>query len=474
MIVTASVLIGGLIVGLNAGLMSCQAGDGKPNRPLREAELNRLAGMRMHNATDARAGLAGSVGPPGRQTKVNGWVDWKRSLVYLAVANQGSTALVQARPGMLAVRPNSPATAGPPPKEPPADGWRVRPLNLAEKEATALDNLVAFLFVIAHDKPDNTDLLRKLSTKWVRKDRAQGTDVDVLLGPAVFPEKEKETASASPGPSPSDPGSLDAQGGAVGYWLDQGGRLRKVETLLGTNMPTNIEFLRDDRADFVAVDALGGRDNSPREVNEAEAELLSLMRQRNFQVRQASVKLTLPAMPGTLRTAQGWLDWQRSIFYLSLHDHDDSTKDSLVHATAKGVSLRKLDGNAPETPPVPTMKEWETTTWSQLSGSADITDLDVILFEALSLALNQRDDAQRMRDTARLLRMDMLGSDPVGVFELPNSVEHQWAPGTSRLRYWVDNAGVLRRLEARTRTGGLAQLDITPTDKIPAIPSSVA
>uniref|UniRef100_UPI003CCC8016 hypothetical protein n=1 Tax=Allorhizocola rhizosphaerae TaxID=1872709 RepID=UPI003CCC8016 len=358
-----------------------------------------------------------------------------------------------------------------PPPQPPPDGWRVRPLNLAEKDAPALDNLIAFLFLIAHEKPDSADLLRKLSTQWIRKDKAHGTDVDVFLGPAVFPEKE---TPPSPGPR-SSPGSLDAQGGAVGYWLDGDGRLRRMEALLGTDMPATIEFLRDEYQDFTAVAALGGRDNSPRDVNDIEADLLSLMRQRNFQARYATVKLTLPAMPGTLRTAQGWLDWQRSIFYLSVHDHDDSTKDTFVHTTAKGVSLRKVDeGSAPETLPVPPMKNWETSSWSELSASQEITDLEIILFAALTLASNQRDDVTRLKSMARMLRLDMIGDDPVGVFELPNPVEHQWGEGTAGLRYWLDNAGVLRRLESRTATGGLAQLDLTPTSKIPSLPASVS
>jgi hypothetical protein len=61
----------------------------------------------------------------------------------------------------------------------------------------------------------------------------------------------------------------------------------------------------------------------------------------------------------------------------------------------------------------------------------------------------------------------------MGVFELPNAFEQHLAPGTARLRYWLDNGGVLRRLELRTGTGGFAQLDLTPATEIPSLPGSV-
>lgn len=459
----------GSVVG---GLGSCSAANhSEPSRPLKEAELNRLAAMRMHNFGDGRVGIRGTVGPAGRQTAINGWVDWRRSLIYMSVhyPAQDSVALVQAKPGVLAVRPAAKQAPGKPPPQPPADGWRIRPVKLVTEEGkepepdkAALDNLVAFLFLIARDQPDRADLLGKLNTEWVRRDVAQGAEVDVLLGPAVIPERE-----ASPSPAPS---GLDTHGGAVGYWLDANGRLRKVETLLGANMPTNLELIRDDRQEFLAIDALGGRDIEPREVTDAEAELLSLMRQRNYHARSAQVKVTLPALPGTLRTADGWLDWQRAISYLSMRDLDDAEKDALIYANGTGVSLRKPDGRTPGAPPLPAPKGgWERSTWEEL----ELTDFDIILFEVLSAAFNQRDDVKRIKSMARRLRVDVLNGVPMGVFELPNNVEQQWAPGSARVRYWLDNSGVLGRLEVRTQTGGFAQLDLALGATVPALPASV-
>ncbi|MFD0593481.1 hypothetical protein ACFQZ4_13880 [Catellatospora coxensis] len=89
---------GGLLLGLAAtmtgGLASCSAD--KPavekSRPLNKGELERLAGMRARNFADGRVGLRGTIGPGSKQTKVDGWVDWKRQLVYLSVAGTGAGA----------------------------------------------------------------------------------------------------------------------------------------------------------------------------------------------------------------------------------------------------------------------------------------------------------------------------------------------------------------------------------------------
>lgn len=480
-IIIAVALATGFIAGLNSGLLSCAPeSDKAAARPLTGAELNRLASMRSHNFSDGRVGVRGTVGRIGSHTSIDGWVDWRRKLIYLSVYSTAtrSTAMVQARPGVLAIRPDpgagdSQGGPGKPPAVPPADGWRVRPLTLAEDSQAPLDNLIAFLFLIAQERPDRADLLGSLDNEWVRTDTVQGVEVDVLLGPAVIPGQSMPSPAPSASAAP-DPASLETHGGAVGYWLDAEGRLRKVETLLAAEMPTAIEFLRDDRREFRAVDALGGRDIEPREVTDAEADLLALMRQRNYHARGMRISLTLPALPGNLRRGSGWLDWRRGIAYLTVRDLDEAGKSLLVHANRTGVSLREPQDAAAASPPLPAPAgAWERSEWGQLTENPKLTDVDLILFEVMSMSINQPDDAQRMKASARLLRVDALGDDPVGVFELPNSVEQKWAPGTARVRYWVDNSGVLRRLEMVTRTGGLAQLDLTPAADLPDLPVAV-
>jgi len=43
------------------------------------------------------------------------------------------------------------------------------------------------------------------------------------------------------------------------------------------------------------------------------------------------------------------------------------------------------------------------------------------------------------------------------------------APGSGRLRYWLDGDGLLRRIEVRTREGAFGWLDVTPA-WVPVLP----
>ncbi len=204
--------------------------------------------------------------------------------------------------------------------------------------------------------------------------------------------------------------------------------------------------------------------------------MISAVRRRDYQASTASITVTLPVLPDALRQAKGWLDWQRGLAYLSVQDVDDPAYDVFLHATRTSVAIRKHGGRAPATPALPAPRGgWEKATWSELSGTAELTDLDMLVYEALAMGANQLDDVKRIKAGARRLRVDVLNGVPVGVFELPGAVEQQiTAPGQARLRYWLDNSGVLRRLEIRTATGGLAQLDLELGVKLPGLPGSVS
>ena len=124
--------------------------------------------MRLQNFRDGRAGVRATIGPPGRELRLAGWVDWRRPLVYLSVAARtsalGCDRGARGRPvppRRALARPGSGRGAGPgrpgrhrdpaggtdaaaaqpdrrrehagrrpplsrPPTAPPADGWRVR------------------------------------------------------------------------------------------------------------------------------------------------------------------------------------------------------------------------------------------------------------------------------------------------------------------------------------------------------------
>lgn len=485
----------GAAAGLTRGLTSCAPPEEQAAaRPLSAAEAGRLAAMRLHNYEDGVVGVRATIGEPGAQSHLSGWVDWRRPLVYLAVSGSAE-GLVQAIPGVIAVRQvgagrtPTPAPAEPPPEppaEPPADGWQVRRLVLGGPGASALDSFVGLLFTIAAAKPDTPDLLVRSESRWLRRDLAAGVPVDVLLGPAVPPSarptpagtrapfgpvaRPSRTVSPSTATAPATTPtvaatSLAAMGGAVVYWLDAGARLRRFEALLDANLPVTADLQRESRVVLTAIDLLGGRPIAPRAVTADEARTLARLRQRDRAARGGEVSLTVPTDTGGLQRGAGWLDWRTAVAYLGI---DDGGGRVLVRADRDGVATRPAPpgGHQPgDLPPLPLPRdeEWRFASWEERGDTMGGFDLDLLLGEALALSGLSRDDTNALRRTAVWLRADKVAAgDPVAVYEIPKPVEKGVPRGGARLRYWVDEAGVLRRLELRTRNGAFGWLDLDP------------
>lgn len=482
--------------GLTGGLVTCAppAADDAA-RPLSAAEARRLAAMRQTNYREGPVGLRATLGSPDAQTFLGGWVDWKRALVYVAVSGPGAGAqrgLLQAKPGILAMWPQSgaPGTAAPttasglPPAVPPVDGWRVRRFTTATATPAPLDSLIALLFAIGRDRTDAAESLERSAARWLGRGRAGGTNVDVLLGPALPPSTTgppasppRLTAAANSGPTPTAGGrqsatELAALGGAVRYWLDGAARLHRFEALLAGGLPVLVDLDRADRPELRAVDALGGRPVAPRAITEAEATLLSAMRERNQAEGGAEIRLTLPTAPAANLRARGWVDWRNDIAYLAVRDIDQPDRATLMYAgstwTASRPAPRARSAAAardtlPPLPP-PREREWTYRDWEQQDAGPGGADLDLLVNEVLSLATDGHDDRTALRAAAVWLRADTAGGKPVTVFEIPRATEAGTGSGQARLRYWVDGSGVLRRLELRTRVGAFAQVDLDPGD----------
>jgi hypothetical protein len=448
-----------------------------PARPLSTEEATRLANMRQLNWQDARAGVRATIGTGAEQIHLAGWVDWRRPMVYLARSGltPGPAAeLVQAVDGLVAVRPGEagpPATTAPgiveqypaPPSEPPADGWRLRRPGAdgpagAPTDPGTIDALAVLLLTIAAEDADAPALLAETESQWLRRDRTAGYEVDVLLGPAI-PPSPPPPGPPAPGGAPA--GSLAALGGAVQYWLDGQARLHRLEALLATGTPVRVDLDRDDHTAAAPLAVLGGAANDPRPVTGQEAGALALLRQHNRTAGGGEIRLSVPTEAGDIVTGAGWLDWQRTIAYLAI---DEPAETSLLWADGTAVGTRSGTPGDRGLPPLPVPPDgWERTPWE---GRDD--DLDLLLNEALSLSGWEPDDPAPIRRSAAWLRADEVAGTPVGVYEIPRTIEAEAAPGEARLRYWIDASGVLRRLEIRTRSGGYGQLDIDPAP-LPAL-----
>jgi hypothetical protein len=580
----------GVVASLNQSVVSCaRSKQSAEPRPLSTAEAQRLAAMRLTNYRDARSGLHATIGQPGQEIRLTGWVDWQRRIAYLAATGPAQAkvdGLVQAMPGIIAIRrgqPGSPAqaatpsslpgsptqavpaasagtrspvaaasaTSGPaaimagpladPPAMSPSDGWRVRLLNAPGSAATTpLDTFVTLLFGVAANHPDAADLLAGSQAQWLARDKVDGVPVDVLLGPFVPPSARpspspsgppigpiaptttgsssttakagkaagtsaatrtnttadtvaadaaaktsatastttKAGATASPGaitsPAASRPpdNSLAAMGGAVRYYLDGQSRVRRLDALLGANLPVQIDFQRDERPELTAIDELGGAAVTPRAITPVEAKTLSRLRLRDLATRGGTVTVTMPTAGARVVRATGWLDWANTVAYLALSDPDEPGRAALLVADRAGVATRSTSPPSgknraaarlakPPLPP-PSGKGWTFSPWAQRADEYGSYDLDLLLSEALSLSSRRSDDAGYLLKTAVWLRTDAVDGVPATVYEIPKPAEKGAARGQARLRYWVDKSGVLRRLEVRTRITAFAQLDLTP------------
>lgn len=458
----AVVVAGGLALGSAASLAGGlvprhpPAAPSVQGRPLSTVEANRLASMRLHNFQDGRAGLRGTLGYPGAQIRLTGWIDWQRPLTYLSVTGPTpgpADGLVQATPGLIALRSGRVGQEQPP-AQPPEDGWRVRPYHRTDPHGP-LDAALALLLALAANQVDDVSLIDGRA-RWLQTEVVDQARVDILLGPGAA------TDSATLGPAIADPGSLTWSGAAVRYGLDTHARLHRVETVVDGNVPLLVDFDRADRPELAVIDQLGGRAGNPRPVTAAEAQTLARMRQRVRASGGGTLTITLPGERVNLVTAAGWLDWRKPAAYLAVRDTQIPNAQTLVRADRFGVAVLSnaawtLDGRPPLPPPA---GAWVRTRWEQRGTD----DFDLLLDNALALSDPARDDADLLRRTARWLRADHVHGVPVAVYEIPPPA------GDARLRYWLDVAGQLRRLEVRTGIGAFGQLDVRIGDPVPPIP----
>ncbi|HKT00436.1 MAG TPA: hypothetical protein VJT31_12955 [Rugosimonospora sp.] len=444
-------------VGLGSGLVSCQpAPQAQPaSRPVTQAEATLLAGMRVHNYQDWFSGLRGVIRSGTGDVHFAGWVDWRRPLIYInsiSTVPGPADGLVEAVPGLVAVRTGRMAVAvpspgsrvvdpyPPPPVVPPADGWRVRQLISSGPAGSAFDTLLALLFTVSAKTPDNATLLAGTGARFVRRDEIGGVPVAVIDGPAVPP-----AAGTAP----------RATGNQVRYWLDGAGRLRRLDALLATGLPVEVEFHREDRTRPAAIDLLGGGPVRARPVTSSEAQLLARVPARSMAVTGGQITLTLPVNPAGLVRAQGWLNWRTGTIYLAVRNPDDAQQNGLVRADRYGVSTWASGTQLQQPPLKPPQHGWRSSSWRDRARAGG-TDLDVLLNAALTIT-----GTDAYRSAATFLRRDRLDGVPVLVFEMRAAgTQGGWSRRT--VRCWLDASGVLRRLELRTRLGAYAYLDITP------------
>jgi hypothetical protein len=181
------------------------------------------------------------------------------------------------------------------------------------------------------------------------------------------------------------------------------------------------------------------------------------MPQRSQAVTGGRISVTVPVSPAGLVRAQGWLNWRTGTIYLAVRNPDNAAQNGLVRADRYGVSTWETRTGMDQPPLKPPRGGWRSTSWWDRARGGP-TDLDILLRVAVSLT-----EEYTAYPVQAFLRRDSLAGVPVAVFEMR-------VPG-HRLRCWVEDSGVLRRLEVRTRVGAYASLDITP-GPVPQLPAA--
>ncbi|WP_446215967.1 hypothetical protein [Micromonospora sp. IBHARD004] len=424
---------------LVAGLASWDAPEpADPARPLTAAEAERLAAMRVTAYRDVRSGVRVTVGAGAARTELVGWVDWARPLLYLDVGGPGAgpdRGLVQATPTALVARPDPTAAATPsPPLLPPTDRWQLREPPPGRGLTAVRDLLLA----LGRDRPDAV----AAEARWLGRESTAGTPVDLLQAPLTA------------GPAAVSP-ATPAPVRQFRLWLDQDGRLHRLTGRLPDDTPVTVELERSDRPTLRPVDALGGRPGLPRALSDVEADRLTRLPTRLRAAGGAALTGTAPLDPTANLRAAGWLDWAGSAAYLAVSEAGTPGRRTLLRHRAGRVARVQVptDGGTAELPARPPLPPPAGVSWPRPTRATD--DLDRLVGAALRAAGPPVDARSAVR-----LRGDRLAGRTVDVIEL-----------RGQLRYWIDRAGLLRRVELRTGRGVWAQLDLTP-GRVPALPTT--
>ncbi|SCL37191.1 hypothetical protein GA0070624_5787 [Micromonospora rhizosphaerae] len=434
---------------LVAGLTDWTPEPADPARPPTMGEAERLAAMRVTNYRDVRSGVRVTVGAGATRTELVGWVDWARPLVYLDVAGPGAGAdrgLVQATPSAVVARPAPGAAATPatPPLVPPMDRWRLRELPTGRGLAAVLD----LLLDLGADRPEPPAARAAAGARWLGRDTAGGTPVDIIQAP-LHPAA---TGGASP------PATVADRVREPRFWLDRDARLHRLAGRLPDQTPVTVDLVRSDRPTLRPVDALGGRPGLPRALTDGEADRLARLPARLRAAGGATVTLTAPLGPTANLRGAGWLSWAGSTGYLAVAEVDTPGRRTLLRYRAGRLARAEIPtaARAAEIPARPPLPPPAGVSWSPAAPVRD--DLDRLV----DAALREGGTPVAARAAVRL-RGDRVADRSVDVIEL--RVQR------AVLRYWIDRAGLLRRLELRTRRGVWAQLDLSP-GKVPALPTA--
>ena len=210
------------------------AGCAPEPRPLSTVEAERLAMIRYTAYESKILGLRARVPTPGGALVLDGRVDVAEHVGYATLRTEGrdddaSTGLLQWSLGKVAFNgKRSVAPIDPPPLE----GWQLRPMQTSGSE---LDGVLRLLLNLGADRPENAQLLRQSTARWVGSEDVRGKRVDVFEGPRAAGGEAR-----------------------LKYWVDGDGRLHRVQARMGESQEPAVVDLVPGGAPIAALPPLTG------------------------------------------------------------------------------------------------------------------------------------------------------------------------------------------------------------------------
>lgn len=183
-----------------------------------------------------------------------------------------------------------------------------------------------------------------------------------------------------------------------------------------------------------------GSTPDPRPLSIPEAERLALVRFSNYTTGVSAFTASVPS-PGGKLLLDGRVDFVNHLGYAGMRTdgRSDEASQGLVQwnlgrmAFAMTPSTKAVD-------PVPVV-DWQVRNLQERG-----SELDGALRLLVNLGSDRPENSQLLlQSSARWLRPDKIGDTAVDVFEGPRQKDAT----DSRLRYWLDADGKLRRLEAK-------------------------
>jgi hypothetical protein len=185
-----------------------------------------------------------------------------------------------------------------------------------------------------------------------------------------------------------------------------------------------------------------GAEPEPRPLSTAEAERLALVRFANYRSRTGNFTAAVPTTGGRIEL-RGRVDFVGHLGYaeLSTDGREDDTSAGLLQWTPAALAFRGGVGQAATDPP-------PTDRW-QYRPLEKGPELDTTLWLLLGLGADRPDNVQLLQQSsARWVRTDTIDGTSV-VIDGPQPARPSATTTASRMRYWLDGAGMLRRIEAR-------------------------